>query len=90
MCPVLNEFSVMLEQCFFARLSDNVKHCWVTNWTSDLQIEKLQAILSDEEACKFNFASFEAIPLPLDPEVRIKGIIPESASLFKVSDILFF
>jgi len=51
----------------------------------DDQIEKLQAVLIDDEACRFNFASFEAIPLPLDPEVRIKGIIPESASLFKVS-----
>jgi len=50
-----------------------------------VQIEKLQAVLSDEEACKFNFASFDAIPLPLDPEVRIRGIIPETASLFKVS-----
>jgi len=49
------------------------------------QIEKLQAVLGDEEVCRFNFASFEAIPLPLDPEVRIRGIIPESASLFKVS-----
>jgi len=51
----------------------------------DVQIEKLQAALNDDECCKFNFASFETIPLPLDPEVRIKGIIPETASLFKVT-----
>jgi len=49
------------------------------------QIEKLQAVLSDEEVFGFNFSSFKPIPLPLDPEVHIKGIIPESASLFKVS-----
>jgi len=62
----------------------------VANVMSDAQIEKLQAALIDEEACKFNFASFEAIPLPLDPEVRIKGIIPETASLFKVTHIAHF
>ena len=56
---------------------------------TDVQIEKLQLVLSDEEVCKFNFASFQAFPLPLDPEVRIKGIVPESASLFKVSHIFF-
>ena len=51
----------------------------------DVQIEKLQAALNDDEACRFNFASFEPIPLPLDPEVVIRGIVPENASLFKVS-----
>ena len=53
---------------------------------TDVQIEKLQAALSDDEACRFNFASFEPIPLPLDPEVQIRGIVPENASLFKVSE----
>jgi len=60
------------------------------NMISDVQIEKLQAVLSDEEPCRFNFASFDAIPLPLDPEVRIKGIIPDSASLFKVTCTVCF
>ena len=55
-----------------------------------MQIEKLQAALSDEETFRFNFASFDTIPLPLDPEVRIKGIIPETASLFKVINIALF
>jgi len=46
-------------------------------------------VLSEDEAGKFNFASFEPFPLLLDPEVRIKGIIPETASLFKVSTLCF-
>jgi len=42
-----------------------------------LQTERLQALLADPEAFKINFASFEPLPFPLDPEVQIKGIIPE-------------
>jgi phosphatidylinositol 3-kinase len=47
------------------------------------KIEKLQSVLSDAETLKFNFSSFDSIPLPLDPDIRIKGIIPGSATLFK-------
>ena len=47
------------------------------------QIERFQQLLSDPEAHKFNFASFESLPLPLDPEIKIKGILPRSATLFK-------
>ena len=48
------------------------------------QIEKLQQLLQDPEACKINFSAFEALPLPLDPEVKVHGIIPNVAMLFKV------
>ncbi|KAK7077877.1 Phosphatidylinositol 3-kinase catalytic subunit type 3 [Halocaridina rubra] len=47
------------------------------------RIDKLQALLADTEAFKINFAYFEPLPLPLDPEVIVTGIIPEKASLFK-------
>lgn len=47
------------------------------------RIEKLQTLLADPEAFKFNFANFEPLALPLDPEVIVTGIIPERASLFK-------
>ncbi|XP_011502778.1 PREDICTED: phosphatidylinositol 3-kinase catalytic subunit type 3 [Ceratosolen solmsi marchali] len=30
-----------------------------------------------------NFSNFEPIPFPLDPDISIKGIIPEKTSLFK-------
>lgn len=49
------------------------------------KIERLQALLTDPEACKTNFASFEPLPLPLDPEIIVKGVVPEKASLFNVS-----
>lgn len=45
--------------------------------------EKLQQLLADSDVCKFNFAKFEPIPFPLDPNVTINGIIAEKASLFK-------
>ncbi|CAG2065923.1 unnamed protein product, partial [Timema podura] len=45
--------------------------------------ERLQALLADPEAFKMNFASFEPMPFPLDPDVHIKGIIPDKATLFK-------
>ncbi|KAK9745841.1 Phosphatidylinositol 3- and 4-kinase [Popillia japonica] len=45
--------------------------------------EKLQQLLADPDTHKFNFANFEPFPFPLDPEVQIKGIVPEKASLFK-------
>lgn len=45
--------------------------------------EKLQQLLADPDIFKFNFANFDSLPLPLDPDVHIKGIIPEKASLFK-------
>ncbi|KAI1296923.1 Phosphatidylinositol 3-kinase catalytic subunit type 3 [Halotydeus destructor] len=45
------------------------------------KVEKLQSLLSTNE--NFNFTSFEPMSLPLDPRVKIKGIIPEKATLFK-------
>ncbi|XP_042237870.1 phosphatidylinositol 3-kinase catalytic subunit type 3-like [Homarus americanus] len=47
------------------------------------KIEKLQTMLADSENLKINFASFEPLALPLDPEVIVTGIVPERASLFK-------
>lgn len=51
----------------------------------DIQIEKLQALLQDAEVSKINFSDFEPLPLPLDPDIKVNAIDPESASLFKVS-----
>lgn len=40
--------------------------------------DRLKALLADPDpAFKFNFSNFEPIPFPLDPEICIKGIIPE-------------
>ncbi|XP_043278033.1 phosphatidylinositol 3-kinase catalytic subunit type 3 [Venturia canescens] len=46
--------------------------------------DRLKALLADPDPVfKINFSNFEPIPFPLDPEISIKGIIPEKASLFK-------
>ncbi|XP_012268882.2 phosphatidylinositol 3-kinase catalytic subunit type 3 [Athalia rosae] len=46
--------------------------------------DRLRALLADPDPTfKINFSNFEPIPFPLDPEISIKGIIPEKASLFK-------
>ena len=39
---------------------------------------------------KFNFLNFDPIPLPLDPEVKIRRIIPEKIRIFKVEIFFFF
>jgi phosphatidylinositol 3-kinase len=49
------------------------------------KIEKLQSLLADSEAFKFNFRSFEPLPFPLDPETRICGLVVDKANLFKSS-----
>lgn len=46
------------------------------------QAERLQALLADNE--KVNLSEIEPIPLPLEPQIRIRGIVPETATLFKV------
>ncbi|RWS23618.1 phosphatidylinositol 3-kinase catalytic subunit type 3-like isoform X1, partial [Leptotrombidium deliense] len=45
------------------------------------KVERLQALLCDTEI--YNFRSFEPLPLPLDPEEKINGIIPDNATIFK-------
>lgn len=47
-----------------------------------LQTERLQALLADNE--KVNLSEIEPIPLPLEPQIKIRGIVPETATLFKV------
>lgn len=40
--------------------------------------DRLRILLADPDpAFKINFSNFEPIPFPLDPEICIKGIIPE-------------
>ncbi|XP_058804618.1 phosphatidylinositol 3-kinase catalytic subunit type 3 [Phymastichus coffea] len=48
------------------------------------KIERLRALLADDDALfKVNFSNFEPIPFPLDPDICIKAIKPEKATLFK-------
>jgi hypothetical protein len=45
-------------------------------------------LAGDDSPVKFNFLNFDPIPLLLDPEVKIRGIIPDKIKVFKVM-ILF-
>ncbi|XP_065092354.1 phosphatidylinositol 3-kinase catalytic subunit type 3-like isoform X2 [Ochlerotatus camptorhynchus] len=45
--------------------------------------EKFQMLLSDTDALKINFTKFEPLSFPLDPFVRIRGIVAEKVTLFK-------
>lgn len=56
---------------------DNTTMCCVF-----VQTERLQALLADND--KVYLSDIEPIPLPLEPQIRIRGIVPETATLFKV------
>lgn len=45
--------------------------------------EKFQLLLTDFDALKVNFSKFDPLPFPLDPDIHIRGIIPEKVTLFK-------
>ncbi|XP_063435746.1 leucine-rich repeat-containing protein 9-like [Mytilus trossulus] len=47
------------------------------------KIERLRALLQDPEVTKINFASFDDLPLPLDPNIKVNGICVEKATLLK-------
>lgn len=53
-----------------------------------VQTERLQALLADNE--KVNLSEIEPIPLPLEPQIKIRGIVPETATLFKVTGEYIF
>ena len=48
------------------------------------KIEKLKESLADAEILKFDFTRLDPpLSLPLDPGIKIQGVIPERATLFK-------
>lgn len=48
------------------------------------QIKKLQSLLRENDGNSMCLLNFDPIPLPLDPDIVVKGIVPESATIFKV------
>ncbi len=70
---------------FIDRLVALVKAVARENVNRKKKIEKLQSLLADTEAFKFNFTSFDPLPFPLDPETKICGIVVGKANLFKSS-----
>lgn len=49
------------------------------------KIEKMQSLLGDTEQFGWDFTSFPSLPLPLDPQVNICGVVASKATLFKSS-----
>ncbi|XP_078606868.1 phosphatidylinositol 3-kinase catalytic subunit type 3-like [Branchiostoma floridae x Branchiostoma japonicum] len=71
------------QQTFVDRLVMLIKVVQREGGNRKKKVEKLQALLADPEVNKINFTTFDPIPMPLDPEVQIKGIVVEKATLFK-------
>ncbi|XP_011311531.1 phosphatidylinositol 3-kinase catalytic subunit type 3 [Fopius arisanus] len=72
------------QKTFIEQLVALVKNVARESANRKKKTDRLKALLAEPDpASKFNFSNFEPIPFPLDPEISIKGIIPEKASLFK-------
>lgn len=71
------------QQVFIEELVKLVKCVAKESGNRKKKCEKFQQLLGDSDTFRINFSNFEAIPLPLDPDVFIKGIIPMKVSLFK-------
>ncbi|XP_061379405.1 phosphatidylinositol 3-kinase catalytic subunit type 3 isoform X2 [Danaus plexippus] len=71
------------QQQFIDRLVRLVKTVARESGNRNRKAERLQQLLADQDAFKYNFTSFEPMPFPLDPNVNIKGIVAKKASLFK-------
>ncbi|XP_041980818.1 phosphatidylinositol 3-kinase catalytic subunit type 3 [Aricia agestis] len=71
------------QQTFVDRLVKLVRAVARESGARARKAARLQALLADADAFKFNFTSFEPMPLPLDPSVTIKGIVAKKAILFK-------
>ncbi|XP_044287161.1 phosphatidylinositol 3-kinase catalytic subunit type 3 isoform X7 [Varanus komodoensis] len=69
------------QQTFVDRLVHLMKAVQRESGNRKKKNERLQALLAENE--KMNLSDFEPIPLPLEPQVKIRGIIPEKATLFK-------
>ncbi|KAG7203552.1 hypothetical protein KM043_013600 [Ampulex compressa] len=75
---------LLRQKMFIDQLVSLVKAVARESGNRKKKTDRLRALLADPDpAFKINFSNFEPIPFPLDPEICIKGIIPEKASLFK-------
>ncbi len=71
------------QQTFVEKLVQLMKVVARENGNRKKKIERLQNLLSNAEMFKINFTAFDPLPLPLDPEIKITGVIPNKATLFK-------
>ncbi|XP_071166399.1 phosphatidylinositol 3-kinase catalytic subunit type 3-like isoform X3 [Mytilus edulis] len=79
----LKRATLARQQMFIERLVSMVKAVTRESGNRKKKIERLRALLQDPEVTKINFASFDDLPLPLDPNVKVNGICVEKATLLK-------
>ncbi|KAB7494563.1 Phosphatidylinositol 3-kinase catalytic subunit type 3 [Armadillidium nasatum] len=72
--------TIMRQQQFVKSLADIMKIVNKETGGRIKKIEKLKSLLADPF---YNLENFESLPLPLNPEVKVCGIIAEEATLFK-------
>lgn len=60
------------QQKFIDKIVWLIKTVHKDNSNRKRKIDKLQAMLSHTDSSSDNFKSFDALPLPLDPEVRVR------------------
>lgn len=71
------------QQLFIDELVKLVKIVFKESGNRKKKCEKFQQLLGDGDSFRINFSNFDAIPLPLDPEIIVRGIVPMKVSLFK-------
>jgi phosphatidylinositol 3-kinase len=71
------------QQTFVEKLVALMKVVARENGNRKKKIERLQNLLSDADTFKINFTTFDPLPLPLDPDIKITGVMPSKATLFK-------
>lgn len=71
------------QQLFIDELVKLVKIVAKESGNRKKKCEKFQQLLAENDAFRINFSNLDPIPLPLDPDVYIRGIIPAKVSLFK-------
>lgn len=83
--PELKAIKMYLDkqQVFVDELVKLVKCVAKESGNRKKKCEKFQQLLADSDAFRINFSNFDAIPLPLDPDIKIRGIVPMKVSLFK-------
>ncbi|GAA6076688.1 phosphatidylinositol 3-kinase catalytic subunit type 3, partial [Tachysurus ichikawai] len=69
------------QQTFVDRLVQLMKAVQRESGNRKKKTERLQALLADNE--KVSLCEIDPIPLPLEPQVYIRGIVPDTATLFK-------
>lgn len=66
------------EQKFLDKITELVKQIQMFSGNRKKKIEKLQQLLDTPD-----YNSFEPLPLPLDPDIKVKALVPHKASIFK-------